>query len=198
MAISCYYINNDNLYNALHHQTAVDYTFVNNYANLYSTIDPIFMSKNFSAYINSNYTLCEEIENQSDHDHVILSMKINFTKNFAFATHWKTTQEMESSENHHSISLSTKLDRCLSNIDYPVNVIPCKNLDCQSISHFGVIHKLYDDIIPASIEASEVIPNTTVSKINTIPDWDSSENHKKEIALFWRSIWISMNSPRDG
>ena len=49
----------------------------------------------------------------------------------------------------------------------------CKILDCQSISHFDVIHKLHDDLITANIEASEVIPNTTVSKVNTIPGWDS-------------------------
>ena len=87
--------------------------------------------------------------------------------------------------NANSVSLyQTELDRCLSNIAYPVDVFLCKNLECQSISHFDVIHKLHDDIISASIEASEVIPNTTGSKVNTIPGWDSSVSYKNEIALF--------------
>ena len=71
----------------------------------------------------------------------------------------------------------TELDRCLSNIDYPEDVSHCKKLECRSISHFDVILKLQDDIISASIETPEVIPNTTVSKVNTIPGWDSSGNY---------------------
>ena len=39
------------------------------------------MSKSLSTYIDNYYTLCEEVEDQSDHDPVILPMKINYTKN---------------------------------------------------------------------------------------------------------------------
>ena len=56
----------------------------------------------------------------------------------------------------------------------------CKNLECRSISHFDGIHKLHDDIISASIESSEVIPNSTVNKVNTFPGWDSSISYKKK------------------
>ena len=48
------------------------------------------------------------------------------------------------------------------------------------------------------MEASEVIPSTTTKTSKNIPGWDTSVSYKREIALFWRSIWISMNSPRDG
>ena len=33
---------------------------------------------------------------------------------------------------------------------------------------------------------------------NKIPGWDATISHEREIALFWRSIWINLNSPRDG
>ena len=42
-----------------------------------------------------------------------------------------------------------------------------------------VIYELHDDIISANIEALEVILNTTVGKVNTIPGWDSSVMYKK-------------------
>ena len=73
-----------------------------------------------------------------------------------------------------------------------------RNMSCQCDTHVNDIHRLHDDIISSLIEASEVIPSTTTKTSINIPSWDTSVSYKKEIALFWRSIWISMNSPRDG
>ena len=164
------FIDNENLYNALRHPRAkVAYTYVNSYTSTYSTIDHIFMSKSLSTYIDNYYTLCEEVENQSDHDPVILTLKLNFTKNI-FSPQIRKPRKKWNQVNANTVSLyQTELDRCLSNIAYPVDVFHCKNLECRSISHFDVIHKLHDAIISASIEASEVIPNTTVSNVNSIP-----------------------------
>ena len=135
------------------------------------------MSKSLSTYIDNYYTLCEEVENQSDHDPVILTIKLNFTKNI-FSPQIRKPRKKWNQVNANTVSLyQTELDRRLSNIAYPVDVFHCKNLECRSISHFDVIHKLHDAIISASIEASEVIPNTTVSKVNTIPGWDSSVSY---------------------
>ena len=69
---------------------------------------------------------------------------------------------------------------------------------CECDTHVRDIHRLQVDIISSMIEASEVIPSTTTKTSKNIPGWDTSVRYKKEIALFWRSIWISMNSPRDG
>ena len=63
---------------------------------------------------------------------------------------------------------------------------------------FNDIHRLHDDIVSSIMEASEVIPSTTTKTSNNIPGWDTSVSYNKEIAIFWRSIWISMNSARDG
>ena len=71
-------------------------------------------------------------------------------------------------------------------------------MSCQCDTHVNDIHRLHDDIISSIMEASEVIPSTTTKTSKNIPGWDTSVSYKKEIALFWRSIWISMNSPRDG
>ena len=81
------FIDNQNFYNALHHprpRAKVANNYVNNFTSTYSTIDHIFMSKSLSTYIDNYFTLCEEVENQSDHDPVILTIKLNFTKNIFF------------------------------------------------------------------------------------------------------------------
>ena len=47
------------------------------------------------------------------------------------------------------------------------------------------------------MEASENIP-TTNSKSHKIPGWTEAVQIHKEIALFWRSIWLCNNFPRQG
>ena len=38
----------------------------------------------------------------------------------------------------------------------------------------------------------------TVKKSNNFPGWTKETSYLREIALLWRSIWISLNSPRSG
>ena len=88
-----------------------------------------------------------------------------------------------------------KLDEMLNNISIPADCIICTNVLCTNNSHIDSIQKLHDDLISASICASDCIPNTGQSK-RKIPGWDITVSHAREIALFWRSIWINLNSPR--
>ena len=37
-----------------------------------------------------------------------------------------------------------------------------------------------------------------LKKSNNFPGWTKETSYLREIALFWRSIWISLNSPRSG
>ena len=91
----------------------------------------------------------------------------------------------------------TKLDNILHYIDMPYELLQCNNALCKIKVHVNCISKLRDDIISAGLDASEIIPEP--GKIsNKIPGWDVKLSHEREIALFWRSIWISMKSPRDG
>ena len=73
--------------------------------------------------------------------------------------------------------------------------IICTDVLCTNNSHIDSIQKLHDDLISASICASDCIPNTGQSK-RKMPGWDITVSHAREIALFWRSIWINLNSPR--
>ena len=77
----------------------------------------------------------------------------------------------------------------------PADCIICTNVLGTNNSHIDSIQKLHDDLRSASICASDCIPNTGQSK-RKIPVWDITVSHAREIALFWRSIWINLNSPR--
>ena len=97
---------------------------------------------------------------------------------------------------HHDVCLyKHKLDKMLNNISIPADCIICTNVLCKNNSHIDSIQKLHDDLISASICASDCIPNTGQSK-RKIPWWDTTVSHARKIALFWRSIWINLNSPR--
>ena len=53
---------------------------------------------------------------------------------------------------------------------------------------------LHDTIMSASGN----IPSTKQNKKYSIPGWNENVQHSKEIALFWRSIWLNNNLPRQG
>ena len=88
-----------------------------------------------------------------------------------------------------------KLDEMLINISIPADCIIYTNVLCTNNSHIDSIQKLNDDLISASLCASDCISNTGQSK-RKIPGWDINVSHAREIALFWRSIWINLKSPR--
>ena len=91
----------------------------------------------------------------------------------------------------------TKLDNMLHYIDMPYELLQCNNVLCEIKGHVNCIYKLHDDIISACLYASDII-HETGKQSNIIPGWEVKLSHEREIALFWRSIWISMASPRDG
>ena len=59
--------------------------------------------------------------------------------------------------------------------------------------HINYINKIHDDIVFAAITASDVIQETG-KKSNNIPGWTKETSYLREIALFWRNIWICLNS----
>ena len=48
------------------------------------------------------------------------------------------------------------------------------------------------------IDASVNIPSTKQNQKHKMSEWNENVQHSKEIALFWRSIWLNNNSPRQG
>ena len=71
------FIDHENLYISLYHETAdVSCTYSNDYNNEFTTLDHILLSKSLSDYIFNYSSLRENVENQSDHAPVVLSLNI--------------------------------------------------------------------------------------------------------------------------
>ena len=183
----------------LYHDDAnVDSTYHSTSVNAFSIIDHIFVSKSLSMYITDYVSLSEEIDNQSDHSPVLLTMSIDIILHSNVSQVRKPRKKWNQVNSNILCSYHTELNKCLSKIVVPNDMLYCRNMSCQCDTHVNDIHRLHDDIISSIMEASEVIPSTTTKTSKNIPGWDTSVSYKKEIALFWSSIWISMNTPRDG
>ena len=91
-----------------------------------------------------------------------------------------------------------RLDDCLLSFTLPFDCLQCTDLVCTNNEHVESVQILYDNIISAMIDASVNIPFTKQNKKHKIPGWNENVQHSKEIALFWRSIWLINNSSRQG
>ena len=192
------FIGEENLYVPLNHSYAnVDYSYSNVSTNTYSIIDHVIVSSNLSDVISSYYIICNDVENQSDHSPIVLELLIDISKHITVPYNSKPCKNLKCANQKDIDMYKTKLDNILHYIDMPYELLQCNNVLCEIKGHVNGICKLHDDIISACLYASEIIPETG-KKSNKIPGWDVKLSHEREIALFWRSIWISMKSPRDG
>ena len=192
------FIDYENLYVPLDHMTAnVKYSYSNSFFNTFSIIDHVFISKNLSQYIKQYYTLCDEVENQSDHAPVVLTLDIEMKKHAPNPYVYKDRRKWECANDNHINMYKVNLDNYLSCIDVPIDCMECNNVLCNDDKHATSIQHMHDALIAACIDASTTIPKTGMKSRN-IPGWNAEISHEREIALFWRSIWINNNSPRDG
>ena len=51
-------------------------TLKNSYTNAFSIIDHIFVSQSLSSYIHKWYSICDEVDNQSDHVPIVMIFQL--------------------------------------------------------------------------------------------------------------------------
>ena len=130
------------------------------------------------------------MDNQSDHCPIVLSLNINACKTIHSPTvHISRKQGNRASESGKSICRN-ELDKCLKCMHAPIELINCNNMLCNESVLINCITKFHVDIVLSAITASDVIPET-VKKSNNFPGWTKETSYLREIALLWRSIWIS-------
>ena len=199
------FIEHESSYITLNHSCAdVSYTYCNSHNNVFSTIDHIFISQNLCDYVVKYCSLCDEIDNQSDHVPLVMALSIesetelmNVSKKiYTPKSIWKKTNS------EHINDYRMRLDDCLLfftiSFTLPFDCLQCTDLVCTNNEHVESVQILHDNIISAMIDASVNIPSTKQNKKHKIPGWNENVQHSKEIALFWRSIWLNNNSPRQG
>ena len=143
------------------------------------------------------YSLNNEVENQSDHNPIVLALQINIVKQLPREIINKKRKKWKEANDNHITMYKRNLDEYLMSLTLPTNCMHCNYMLCDDDDHIQDIMHMHDDLISACITASSVIPDTK-QKTHQIPGWDASISNDREIALFWRSIWQNMNSPRSG
>ena len=76
------FIGEENVYVPLNHHSYanVDYSYSNISTNTYSIIDHVLVSCNLSDVVSSYYSICNDVENQSDHSPMVLELLTDTNK----------------------------------------------------------------------------------------------------------------------
>ena len=150
-----------------------------------------------NGYIHKYYSICDEVDNQSDHVPIVIAFQIELEHSLLTSNLHKVRTSWKKANSDDISEYKSNLDDCLSRIMLPYDCLHCTDVLCTNIKHIESVQLLHDNIISATMEASENIP-TTNSKSHKIPGWTEAVQIHKETALFWRSIWLCNNSPRQG
>ena len=126
------FIENEDLYIPLYHADAnVDSTYHSTSVNAFSIIDHIFVSKSLSMYITDYVSLSEEIDNESDHSPVLLTMSIDIILHSNVSQVRKPRKKWNQVNSNILCSYHTELNKCLSKIVVPNDMLYCRNMSCQ-------------------------------------------------------------------
>lgn len=192
------FVNNEGLCFALNYADAdVKYTYHNEYHNSFSIIDHFIVSQNLSSAILGYYSICEDVDNVSDHSPLVLMLNIDFSSFKPLHLTYKPRRNWKNASNNDIHKYQCSLDTCLSMIDIHSYCLQCNDLLCTNTDHVNCIQALHDEIISAIIKASEDIPETG-KQSKTIPGWNDHVKPLQKTALFWHDIWKENNSPKEG
>ena len=111
-------------------------------------------------YIVKHYSLCDEVDNQSDYSPIVLSLNIEVYQNI-HSTTVNISRKLWNRDSESDKSIyRNELDNCLKCIHVPIEQINCNNMLCNESVHINCITKFHDDIVLAAITDSDVIPET--------------------------------------
>ena len=149
------FIGEENLYVPLHHSYVnVDYSYSNVSTNTYSIIDHVLVSSNLSDVISSYYSICNDVENQSDHSPIVLEFLIYINNHITVPYNSKPCTNWKCAILKDIYMYKTKLENSLHYIDMPYELLQCNNVLCEIKAHVNCISKLHDDIISACVDGS--------------------------------------------
>ena len=127
--------------------TRMIYSYSNNFSQAFSILDHIFLSKSLSSYIESYYSLCDDVENQSDHAPVVLSLNINIDLHVCASISHISRKKWNNASLDQIDSYKSVLNDKLSVIDMPNDCLTCENVLCNNNDHANLIQQMHDDII---------------------------------------------------
>ena len=115
------FIRNEQLYLPLYHEKcAIDYTYSNTCTNSFSTIDHFFVSRNLASIIMQYYSLNNEVENQSDHNPIVLALQIDIVKQLPREIINKKRKKWKEANDNHITMYKKNLDEYLMSYYSPL------------------------------------------------------------------------------
>ena len=168
----------------------IEYSFECKMSGSRSLIDHVLVSSNIKEFVKSCNPI-DSIDNSSDH--IAINVKLNLNCKYFTSkeiTHLpKIAWYKASIENKEMYK--EELDILLNQIDAPVDLFECRNVDCTE--HLEQIQHLHDNVIAACLVAGQqAVPHTggtEARKSNTKPGWNEYCREKKDLALFWHEKW---------
>ena len=108
---------------------------------------------------------------------------------------WKSASEQD--KNLYKIKLEEKL----SNINVPVTMVACRDVQCTNPEHKDMVDKLTMEVLEAvQVSAEECLPfpsggNCDATRRTPIPGWKETVKPFRDNAYFWHQVWISCGRP---
>ena len=177
----------------------VDFTYMNDYTNVKSTIDHFMMSENIACEL-VEYACKHEGDNLSDHDPVFLSMHVSLSNNSSDDSHSNSSLFSQRPAWHRASSreksaYKAALSEALSLVHFPREAIECKRIGC--IEHNEDISRYHNQLIAAcAIAADRTIPK--VKKKCRKAGWGEHVTPYQQEAVFWNRLWVENGKPRTG
>ena len=115
------FVTDESFYFAHEHPTSnIEYSYFNTTYNTFTIIDHFIVTKHLYDSIVKHYSLCDEVDNQSDHCPIVLSLNIDVCQTIHSPTvHRSRKQWNRASESDKTIYRNV-LDNCLKCIHVPI------------------------------------------------------------------------------
>ncbi len=94
-----------------------------------------------------------------------------------------------------------QLEEGLDEIDLPVEMFQCTDLNCTSSKHIEQLNQFNQGLINVCTRATRAsIPMSKPSgkKSSCIPGWTPSMSAARDRSLFWHSLWVDNGKPEHG
>ena len=194
------FIENEDLFITLNHSCAdISYSYCNTYTNAFSIIDHIFVSQSLNGYIHKYYSICDEVDNQSDHVPIVIAFQIELEHSLLTSNLHKVRTSWKKANSDDISEYKSNLDDCLSRIMLPYDCLHCTDVLCTNINDLYMrTNCLLSDFSFSECSTLSHLFNTYCMNIYGSPLWKYYD--KKLLELFYvawrkslRRVWNISN-----
>ena len=115
---------------------------------IFFIIDHIFISQNLCDYVVEYYSVCDELDNQSDHAPLVRNLNIGSEAELINVSEKSYTPRKiwSKANSKHINDYRMRLDDCLLSFTLPFDCLQCTDLVCTNNDHVECVHIIHDNI----------------------------------------------------